>query len=83
MTFILTNNLDKKEYTFSVTDENDSKLFYHFNITLGGAMPDGEYTYKLIDENTNIVATGLAQVGDYTPEKITYNKPNDGYIQYD
>lgn len=82
MTFFLINNLDKKEYSFSVIDDKTSKIYHHFKIMLKPNMPDGEYTYRLMD-GENVVACGLAQIGDYTPTKITYNKPENGYIQYE
>lgn len=63
-----------------------SRLFYTFDITLPQNMADGEYTYTLYDEQDVVKATGLLQVGEYTPEKTTYNndaiKEQNGYVQY-
>ena len=44
-------------------------------------MNEGEYEYQLIDGN-KVLAKGLAQLGDYTPEKQTYNTNNNGYTPY-
>ena len=44
-------------------------------------MPEGEYSYKLYDNN-KLVSRGLAQIGDYVPQTTTYTKTEDNYIQY-
>ena len=44
-------------------------------------MPEGEYSYKLYDNN-KLVSRGLAQIGDYVPQTTAYTKTEDGYIQY-
>ena len=44
-------------------------------------MPEGEYSYKLYDNN-KLVSRGLAQIGDYVPQTTTYTKTKDNYIQY-
>lgn len=86
MRLLLKNNVDKKEYEFSVTDLEDSGMFYHFDsISLPNGIVDGEYNYYLYDENDKLVAEGLVQVGNYEireEEKHTYNNNNTEYIQY-
>jgi hypothetical protein len=47
MKLVLKNNVDKKEYEFSVTDLEDSGMFWHFNLSLVSGMCDGEYSYVL------------------------------------
>jgi hypothetical protein len=42
MTLKLTNNVTKKEWTFDVTDNNTSRLFYAFDITLPEDIDEGE-----------------------------------------
>ena len=84
MKLILKNNVDKKEYEFSVTDLEDSGMFWHFHINLPNGMPDGEYGYFLYDENDKEVAEGLVQIGYYEikeQEQSVYNN-NQEYIQY-
>jgi hypothetical protein len=61
----LTNNLTKiTKILDNIEDKNSSGLFYSFDISLDGTYTDGEYTYRLIDEE-KVVATGLLQIGDY------------------
>lgn len=78
------NNVSKKEYQFNVTDMEDSKLYYHFeNFTLEDNMDDGEYDYLLFDNDDNLVAKGLVQIGDYVPENTkTYDNNKTTYKQY-
>ncbi len=82
MKLSLKNNVTKQEIVLTgLTDIGTSALFYQFNIALPNTVDEGEYTYTLTDGD-NILATGLVQIGDYTPEKTTYNKNNEGYIVY-
>lgn len=61
----LTNNLSKiTKILDNIEDKKSSGLFYSFDISLDGSYEDGEYTYRLIDEE-KVVATGLLQIGDY------------------
>lgn len=61
----LTNNLTKiTKILDNIEDKKSSGLFYSFDISLDGSYEDGEYTYRLIDEE-KVVATGLLQIGDY------------------
>lgn len=80
MTLKLINNLDKNEYVFTVSDKETSRLFFHFNIKLKRNMPDGEYTYTLLDGDDEI-ATGLLQIGNYAAPSTAYTK-NNTYKQY-
>ena len=84
MKLILKNNVDKKEYEFSVVDLEDSGMFWHFTISLPSGIDNGEYNYYLYDENDKLVAEGLVQIGSYTirpEEQHIYNNENN-YIQY-
>lgn len=81
MTLKLVNNVTKKEYEFEVTDENDSRLYWHFeDLELEENMDDGEYDYLLYDDE-ELVAQGLCQIGEYTPEHSQYENDNN-YKQY-
>ena len=82
----LYNNTTKREINLdNLEDITDSRLFFHFKITLPDGVDDGEYTYTL-DEDDVVKASGLLQVGDYVPEKTTYEgntiKEKNGYISY-
>lgn len=85
MKLILKNNVDKSEFEFTVTDTENSTMFYEFSISLESNMSEGEYTYFLYDTDNKLVAEGLCQIGDYvlTPqEQPIYNNNNSEYIQY-
>ena len=84
MVLKLTNNVSKKEYEFTVTDLENSKLYYHFNnFVLEEHMDDGEYNYYLYDEEETLVAQGLLQVGNYNAERKIYKETeNNTYKQY-
>ena len=82
MVLKFTNNTTKQEWNLDVTDTNDSRMFYHFDIILPEGMPDGEYTYILLDDDTP-KASGLLQVGEYIPDNNTYTaQTQNGYIAY-
>lgn len=77
----LVNNLTKKEVIIHVSDKNTSKMYFLFEIELP-VLDDGEYTYELLDENDEKIASGLVQIGDYKPEKTVYNNAKNEYITY-
>ena len=80
MTFYLQNNVTKREYTYTVNDVNDSTLFWHFTLTLGENMDDGEYTYRLMNENVEL-AKGVLQIGDYQNNSKKYTTTDDNGIK--
>lgn len=80
MTFYLQNNVTKREYSYKVYDVNDSTLFYHFTLTLGEDMDEGEYTYKLMNDNL-LLAQGLLQIGDYKNNLKKYTVTDVGGIK--
>jgi hypothetical protein len=82
MTFQLQNNVTKKEYSYRVYDVNDSTLFFHFTLTLGEEMDEGEYTYRLMNEEVEL-AKGLLQIGDYENNSKKYTVTDgNGIKQY-
>lgn len=82
MTLYLQNNVTKRDYSYTVYDVNDSTLFFHFTLTLGEDMDEGEYTYKLTNDDL-ILAQGLLQIGDFenNTKKYTVTDGN-GIKQY-
>lgn len=80
MTFYLQNNVTKREYSYRVYDVNDSTLFYHFALTLGEEMDEGEYTYRLMNDNLEL-AKGLLQIGDYQNNSKKYTVTDDNGIK--
>ena len=83
MKLIIKNGVTHKEFEYSVTDLNESSIYYTFNINIPEEMDDGEYSYILKDDSDKIVATGLMRIGDYKQENTQYNNNKDNkYIQY-
>ena len=83
MQFIIKNGITHKEFEYSVTDLNESSIFYTFNINIPESYDDGEYEYTLKDDGNKIVATGLIRVGDYKQENTQYiNNKDKKIIQY-
>lgn len=82
MKLLLINSITKKEFEYSVTDLNESSIFYTFNINIPDSFDDGEYEYTLKDDGDKILATGLMRVGDYKQENTQYNNKDKKYIQY-
>lgn len=80
MIFLLQNNVTKKEYSYKVYDVNDSTLFYHFTLTLGEDMDEGEYTYKLMNDDV-LLAQGLLQIGNYENNTKKYTVTDDNGIK--
>ena len=80
MTFYLQNNVTKREYSYRVYDVNDSTLFFHFALTLGEDMDEGEYTNKLLNDNL-LLAQGLLQIGDYENNAKKYTVTDDNGIK--
>ncbi len=82
MKFIIKNNITHRNFEYSVTDLNESSIYYTFNINVPEEMDDGEYNYILKDDSDKIVATGLMRIGDYKTENKEYNNKDKKYVQY-
>ena len=82
MKFIIKNGITHKEFEYSVTDLNESSIYYTVNLNIPEEMDDGEYEYTLKDNEDKIVATGLIRVGDFKQENKQYINNKDKFIQY-
>ena len=83
MKLYIKNNITHRNFEYSVTDLNESSIYYTFNINIPDSYDDGEYSYILKDDLDKIVATGLIRIGDYKQENKEYNDNKDKkYIQY-
>ena len=83
MKFIIKNNITHRNFEYSVTDLNESSIYYTFNINIPDSLDDGEYSYTLKDDVDKILATGLIRVSDFKQENTQYNNNKDNkYIQY-
>ena len=77
----LYNNLTKVEYSYIVNDIGNSNINFKLNLRLNGDESEGEYSYKLYDNN-KLVSRGLCMIGDFKPEITSYTITNNGYIEY-
>ena len=82
MKLIIKNGITHKEFEYSVTDLNESSIYYTFNLNIPESMDDGEYEYTLKDDLNKTLATGLIRVGDFKQENKEYNNKDKKYIQY-
>lgn len=85
MTLKLENNVTNVSYTISgLTDLQKSRLNYVFSLSLPEGIDSGEYNYTLEDDENTVVASGIIQIGSYTPQKTTYTaQTNNDYVQYE
>ena len=82
MELVLENRVSKQQTVITgLTDLCTNALFYQFNINLPQVMLEGEYEYQLMD-GEDILARGILQIGDYTPQNHTYQENNNTYIVY-
>ena len=83
MTLKITNNVTKSQYSYTVTDKNDSGLFYHCTVQLQGDVEEGYYDYELTDWD-NVLSTGILRIGGFKDgEKAVYkDNDNKGYTIY-
>ena len=83
MKLFIKNGITHKEFEYSVTDLNESSIYYTFNINIPDSFDDGEYNYTLKDDLNKTLATGLMRVGDFKQENKQYiNNKDNKYIQY-
>ena len=82
MKFTIKNNITKKTITKTVEDIGESRLYYFFNYSLDETVDEGEWSYFLYDDDDEIVANGICQIGDYVPQHTIYDNNNQGYTQY-
>ena len=80
----LSNCVTKVEILLeNLTDLEGSAYNYIFDVELPASVDDGEYNYLLMDDSGNPLASGIAQIGLFVPEKTTYTAQTPGtYIQY-
>lgn len=83
MTLNITNNVTKSQYSYEVTDKNDSGLFYHCTVQLGGNEEEGDYDYQLKDGD-KVLSTGLLRIGNFAQSENKVYEDNDkkGYTIY-
>ena len=84
MTLLLENNTTKVQISLeNLTELGLSAINYAFDINLPSGVDSGEYNYTLFDDQNEVVALGLLQIGSYVPEKKSYSAQNkQSYKQY-
>lgn len=83
MKLILKNGITKRNFEYSVTDLNESSIYYTFNLNIPEEMDDGEYNYVLKDDLDKTLATGLMRIGDFKQNNTQYiNNKDNKYVQY-
>ena len=82
MVLKLLNKITKKELELSdIEDTQISNSFFNFKITLPEDAVDGVYEYELSQED-EVIARGLAIIGDFNPERKTFNNSTKTYKTY-
>ena len=76
----LENRLTHKQYEFEVENVTFSASRYEFNIDFS-AIEDGQYFYRVLDADDLLLASGVAQKGDFSASVKEYNTEKT-YVQY-
>lgn len=76
----LYSNLLNKSWLLDVKDAGSTMNYYKFDINLPDNIDDGQYNYELIDDNDNIIDTGIIQVGDFTQNNKQYNNKKENIV---
>ena len=78
----LLNKITKKEIELNdIEDTQISNFFHNFKIVLPEDADDGEYEYEL-SQDEKVIARGLAIIGDFNPERKTFNNSTKTYKTY-
>ena len=80
-TMKLENRLTHKQYEFEVENVTFSSSRYEFVIDFS-ALEDGQYFYRVLDADSLLLASGVAQKGDFSAVVKEYN-PEKTYVQYE
>ena len=80
-TMKLENRLTHKIYNFDVENITFSASRYEFNIDFS-ELEDGQYFYRVLDADSLLLASGVAQKGDFSASVKEYN-PEKTYKQYE
>lgn len=79
-TMKLENRLTHKQYEFSVENVTFSASMYCFIIDFS-ALEDGQYFYRVLDADELLLASGVAQKGNFDATVKEYNHEKT-YMQY-
>lgn len=76
-TLVLVNGMTNDKQERSVTDVANSSLYYLFDVTFHLYLKKGTYNYQLLDNERNLVSSGLLQYEEMEEEtviKVYYNR---------
>ena len=79
-TMKLENRMTHKQYEFEVENITFSASRYEFVIDFS-ALEDGQYFYRVLDAEGLLLASGVAQKGDFSAVVKEYNHEKT-YVQY-
>ena len=79
-TMKLENRLTHKQYEFEVENVTFSSSRYEFVIDFS-SLEDGQYFYRVLDADSLLLASGVAQKGDFSAVVKEYNHEKT-YVQY-
>ena len=80
-TMKLENRLTHKQYYFEVENVTFSSSRYEFVIDFS-ALEDGQYFYRVLDADSLLLASGVAQKGSFDATVKEYNHEKT-YVQYE
>ena len=77
----LENRMTHKQYEFEVENVTFSSSRYEFNIDFS-ELEDGQYFYRVLDADSLLLASGVAQKGNFECNMKEYNHEKK-YVQYE
>ena len=77
----LENRMTHKQYEFEVNNVTFSASRYEFVIDFS-ALEDGQYFYRVLDADSLLLSSGVAQKGSFDASVKEYN-PEKTYKQYE
>lgn len=77
-TIILENQTTHQVYSGTVVDYS----FFYYSYSPDILLPDGQYTYQIVDGDGNVVEKGIAQSGDFQSDTTEYQMDKVKYTTY-
>lgn len=78
---ICENQISHQVLTFNVIDSTPTKHYYTFELDDLSQFTDGQWNYKITNNDDIVLSEGILQYGDFVPEKTIY-KENRNTIIY-
>lgn len=77
----LVNNLTNQIIDIEPRKFYIAEPYIQLEVVIKDLIPEGEYSYNLIDNNDGVISFGIAVIGDYKREVKSYGESNKK-IQY-